>query len=457
MGVCLSREKNKYIKSKYIKDANSNDINNPAKKDQNKSGYTFIKYLKSLKNLSDIENRLSKLTRYEDINIYYSFSSKPITENEIYALYHARKIDSPRKEYNYVIKKVLKLKDDDQINITLIKEIKINMMMHHENIVKCYEIFEDDLAVYFIYEYMPKGDLFNYILKKRKHRLKDKKILNILEQMLMAMVYLHEKVKVIHRDIKPSNFLIKKDDKKIIVKLKDFDSAEFIKEEGFKYLTKGTPLYIAPEVYLDETYDEKIDMWGIGITLYYMITGINPFQSDKNNNVLKQTKNKKEDLNFTILEEDKITMQKILNQFIDFNIIENYGLRQLTQHLLERNPHKRYSALEALEELNKIKSGVNLCVSKTMKETPVTLKRIPSVFEGEVNRKTSTKLGNKFKNIYNRNETMNNLNNKIEENDTNNENNEDISEFSEFNNVSKNNNDIINNNEIKIVIMKKKK
>jgi serine/threonine protein kinase len=269
--------------------------------------------------------------------------------------------------------------------------------------------------------------------------LKDKKIIIILEQILLALVYLHEKIKVIHRDIKPSNFLIKKDGKKIIVKLRDFDSAEFIKEEGFKYLTKGTPLYIAPEVYLDETYNEKIDMWGIGITLYYMITGINPFQSDKNNNLLKKTKNKKEDLNFTIVEEDKIIMQRILNQHIDFSIIDNYGLRQLTQHLLERNPHKRYSALEALEELNKIKSGVNLCVSKTMKETPVTLKRIPTVFEGEVDRKTSTKLGNKFKNIYNRNETMNNLNKKIEENDTNNENNEDISDFSEFNNVSKNN------------------
>ena len=120
MGVCLSREKNKYIESKYIKDANSNDNNNPGKNDQKKTGYTFIKYLKSLKNLSDIENRLSKLTRYEDINIYYSFSSKPITENETYILYYARKIDSPRKEYNYVIKKVLKSKDDDQINISLI-------------------------------------------------------------------------------------------------------------------------------------------------------------------------------------------------------------------------------------------------------------------------------------------------------------------------------------------------
>ena len=455
MGVCLSKEKNNYIKSKYIKDA-SKENNNPNSKNSNSTGYTFIKYLKSLKNLSDIENRLSKLTRYEDINLYYSFSNKPITENEMYILYRARKIDSPKKEYNYIIKKVFKSKDDDQINISLIKEIKINMMIHHENIVKCYEIFEDDLSVYFIYEYMPKGDLYNYILKKRKNHLKDKKVINILEQMLLSVAYLHEKIKVIHRDIKPSNFLIKKDEKKVIIKLKDFDSAEFIKEEGFKYLTKGTPLYLAPEVYLEETYDTKIDMWGIGITLYNLITGNNPFQPYKNDNQLKPIKSKKEELNFTIMEEDKLMMQKILNQYIDFNVIKHFGLRQLTQHLLERNPFKRYSALEALDELNNIKKGVNLFLSKTMKETPPTLKRIPTVFEGEEEKKPRTKLGNKFKNIFNRNETMNIVNKKSEENDTNNENNENISEFSEFNNVS-NNNNTINNNEIKIEIKKKRK
>ena len=80
-------------------------------------------------------------------------------------------------------------------------------MIHHENIVKCHDIFEDDLSVYFVYEYMPKGDLENYLVKKRKHRLKDKMIIIILEQMLLALIYLHEKIKVIHRDIKPNNFL----------------------------------------------------------------------------------------------------------------------------------------------------------------------------------------------------------------------------------------------------------
>ena len=457
MGICISKEKNKCIKSKYIKDVSYDNNNNKSSKNANANGYTFIKYLKSLKYLNDIENRLSKLTRYEDINKYYIFSNKKITENDYYALYLAKKLDSPKKEYNYIIKKVYKSKNDDQINISLIKEIKINMMIHHENIVKCYEIFEDDLAVYFIHEYMIKGDLNKYILKKRKHRLKDKKIIIILEQMLLSLIYLHEKIKVIHRDIKPGNVLMKKEQKKIIVKLKDFDSAEFIKEEGFKYLTKGTPLFIAPEVYLEETYDSKIDMWGIGMTLYNMITGNNPFKFNQSNK-LKQTKSKKEDLNRTILEEDKIIMQCVLNQKIDFMVIQNLGLRQLTQGLLEKDPIKRLSALEAFEELNKIKNGGNLYVSKTMKEPPVQLKRIPTVFEGEVEKKTSTKLANKFKNyILNRNETMNNLIQNMEkiENNIINEHNDDTSEFSEIKNISKYNKNI-NTSDIKIIIKKKK-
>ena len=458
MGICISKEKNKCIKSKYIKDTSSINTN-----DNNigNKGYTFIKYLKSLKNLNDIENRLSKTTKYEDINQYYTFSNKKIIENDNYIMYQAKKIDSPKKEYNYIIKKVFKSKNDDQINISLIKEIKINMMIHHENIVKCYDIFEDDLSVYFIYEYMSKGDLNNYILKKRKHRLKDKKVIIILEQMLLALIYLHEKIKVIHRDIKPSNFLLKKDEKKIIVKLKDFDNADFIKEEGFQNLLQGTPLYIAPEVYLEQNYNSKIDMWGIGMTLYYMLTGLNPFEINQNKKFLKPNKNKKEDLDFSILEENKILKHSILNHQIDFMIIKHLGLRKLTQGLLERNPNKRFSAIEALEELNNIKKGGNLYISKTIQESPIKLKRIPSVFEGDIKMNTSSKFGNKFKNYFiNRNETMNDLNkNNVDDEGCKSidDFNDITSEFSDIKNISKDNNTPNNNiNEIKIIIKKKK-
>ena len=104
---------------------------------------------------------------------------------------------------------------------------------------------------------------------------------------------------------------MKKEHKKIIIKLKDFDSAEFIKEEGFINLIKGTPLYIAPEIYLEQNYNSKIDIWGIGMTLYYMLTGCNPFEINQDKNKLKPAKNRKEDLDFSILEENKSLEKKI--------------------------------------------------------------------------------------------------------------------------------------------------
>lgn len=452
MGICF--KKNKEIRANSIKNQTSNNDNNFNK------NYTFLKYLKSIKNLSDINNRLSKLTKYEDINKYYILSTKKIIESEDYVLYPAKRIDSQKKDFNFIIKQNLKSKKDDQINISLIKEIKINNLLHHENIAKCYDIFEDDLSVYFVYEYLPMGTLYNYILKKRKQHLKDKKIISILEQIFFALAYLHEKIKIIHRDIKPTNFLVKKEGKKIIVKLKNFEEAEFIKEEGFNYLLKGTPVYIAPEVYLEQSYDSKIDMWATGITLYNMITGCNPFKLSKSYDLLKNTKNKKEDLNITRTADDKIIMQRVLNQEIDFMTIKHLGLRQLTQHLLERNPQKRISALEALEELNKIKLGINLCVSKTIKESE-NLKRIPTVIDNnfeESKKDNKIKKDIKLKNdILNRNQTLNNLGHKYDNNVNTDEKEDGLSDISEIKEIPNEKYNYYNNYEIRIKIKKKRK
>jgi len=73
MGICIPKKQNISIKSNVTKNAIYNEVNNNKENNKrNNSGCTFIKYLKSLKNFNDIENRLSKLTKYEDINQYYS-------------------------------------------------------------------------------------------------------------------------------------------------------------------------------------------------------------------------------------------------------------------------------------------------------------------------------------------------------------------------------------------------
>ena len=398
MGVCLPKEKNQYIIGIYDKASIGR-----TSLSRFSTNFTALKSFKSLKNLTNLDTRLSKVTKYDDINKYYILSEK-ISHGGSGIVYMGKKIDSNSKEYNYAIKQVIK--KNEKYNISLIKEIEINSIIHHNNIVQCFEIYEDDLSIYFVFELMPDGDLFDFIISKPSHHLKDKDILNLLEQILLALIYLHEKIKVVHRDIKPENFMMKKEKNDgITIKLMDFGASDFIKKEGFNYISLGTPLYIAPEVYLEQTYDSKIDMWATGVVLYNMATGSHPFKNSNNDN-LENSRNKNIDLDNSNIDEDKRIMNNVLNKELDFNVFTNYGLRLLAQRLLERNPNNRYSAIEAFNELGRIKRGININkkIIKTINETPKKIIKSSITYESPPNEKVKysakSSFNHKFKGIF---------------------------------------------------------
>ena len=450
MGVCLPKDKNQYITSAY-------DKMSKGKSDLSRfsTNFTGVKSFKSLKNLSNSDNRLSKVTKYDDINKYYILSQK-IGSGGSGVVYGGKNINSKEKGYEYAIKQVIK--QNNQLNLSLIKEIEINSIIHHNNIVQCFDIFEDDISVYFVFEIMPEGDLFDYIIKKPNHRLKEKEIINILEQILLALIYLHEKLKVVHRDIKPENFMIKKDKNEgVIVKLMDFGTSDFIREEGFNYIAQGTPLYIAPEVYLEQNYDSKIDMWATGVVLYNMATGSHPFKTSKKENKLNNNKNKKIDLDLTDMDEDKIIMNNVLNKELDFNVFTNYGLRLLAQKLLERNPKERYSAMEAFDELNRVKRGIymNRRFSKTINESPKKIIKC-SIMNEDINSKVKhnakSSFAYRYKGIF---KSVNPKKIDFNKNESEEEKSDDTPEGNEKN--SENNKNKKKGNEIRIMIKKKNK
>ena len=78
-----------------------------------------------------------------------------------------------------------------------------------------------------------------------------------------------------HRDIKPQNLLVTKDNKVYIL---DFNVSSKKKEDVFKMMTKtGTVAFSAPEIFTQQVYDEKVDIWSAGIVLYMMLIGHQPF------------------------------------------------------------------------------------------------------------------------------------------------------------------------------------
>merc|ERR1712118_521298 len=103
----------------------------------------------------------------------------------------------------------------------------------------------------------------------------EKKAGETLKQILSAIVYCHDN-KIVHRDLKPENILYESSKADSILKVIDFGTSRSFGPDRKMAQRLGTPYYIAPEV-LDKRYDEKCDVWSIGVILYILLSGIPPF------------------------------------------------------------------------------------------------------------------------------------------------------------------------------------
>lgn len=90
---------------------------------------------------------------------------------------------------------------------------------------------------------------------------------------------------ICHRDLKPENILFDSEGK---IKVIDFGTAKKIDPEaGIKGL-KGTPYYVAPEIIQQVNYNEKCDIWSIGVIMYILLTGNPPFNGDNDNQIFSK-------------------------------------------------------------------------------------------------------------------------------------------------------------------------
>ena len=155
--------------------------------------------------------------------------------------------------------------------IDIMKKIKNNP---HPNIIKCYDIINDDVDVYIIMEYCDGGELSTILTKP----LTESTSKYYFKQLVDAMIHL-DSHNIIHRDIKPKNILLT--DNKLTLKICDFG---FSKEKtGLKKISSicGSPMYMAPEILLNRTYNESVDIWSLGLILYEFVFGSHPYKHCK--------------------------------------------------------------------------------------------------------------------------------------------------------------------------------
>jgi serine/threonine protein kinase len=152
----------------------------------------------------------------------------------------------------------------------IIREVRTIAQMNHPNVVTVFEFEETSDYYYLIMEYLDGINLRDVLLSQKK--LTSSQAVSIATQVLKALEYAHSK-EIIHRDIKPENIIILKDGQ---VKVTDFGIARLISREREGRIV-GTLGYMSPEQITGRFVDEASDLFAVGVILYEMLTGENPF------------------------------------------------------------------------------------------------------------------------------------------------------------------------------------
>jgi serine/threonine protein kinase len=168
------------------------------------------------------------------------------------------------------------------------QEAKIQARLNHPNIVSIYSFFEESRIYYIVMEYV-EGMSLRDLIRKKTGPIEEKRACRIFRQVLEGVEYAHNKG-VVHRDLKPGNILI---DQRDDVKIMDFGIAKMVGDIGHTRTgaTLGTLYYESPEqINSAKDVDSRTDIFSLGITLFEMLTGKLPYNTDTDSTfvVMKQ-------------------------------------------------------------------------------------------------------------------------------------------------------------------------
>ena len=219
----------------------------------------------------------------------------------------------------YVLKilkksEIIRLKQTDHIY----SEYHILSFLNHPFIIQLMGVnFDDPKYLYFLLEYIPGGELFTLLRKKKMFPLEQAKF--YIAHIITIFEYIHSK-NIIYRDLKPENILITKSG---YLKLTDFGFAKYLDNDK-TYTLCGTPEYLAPEIILNKGHGKPVDWWTMGILLYEMLIGIDPFSDD----------------------DPMAIYQKIVKGKIHFPKDIDKNAKSLIKHLLNGDTTKRFGCLK---------------------------------------------------------------------------------------------------------------
>ncbi len=219
------------------------------------------------------------------------------------------------------------------------KEGRAAAKLNDANIVQAYDVGQSGEYHYFVMEYVDGDTVYEQIVEKKK--LSEQDASPIIRQVALALKHAHE-VGFIHRDIKPKNIMIAKNGD---VKLADLGLARSLDDQvaaeaevGRAY---GTPYYISPEqIRGKKTITPAADIYGLGATLYHMVTGKVPFSGKNPSDVMHRH-----------LKQELVPPDHI-------NPSLTPGFSQIIEMMMAKDVTQRYqNAADLIEDLDAVAAG----------------------------------------------------------------------------------------------------
>ena len=271
------------------------------------------------KNQTDILNELTDENNFNNDNKIDNYIiGKKLGEGTFSKVYiGTHKKTKEKVAIKVMSKNQIKEESDKQ---RIIKEINIQKRCHHINIIQQYNIIETKTLIYIITEYASGGELFDYIVQKKK--LYEIEACRFYNQIISGLEYLH-KQRICHRDLKPENLLL---DSNKILKIADFGLSSLYNKTNYKNnklnTPCGSPCYAAPEMVSGKKYNgSSVDIWSSGIVLFTMVCGYLPFEDDN----------------------QRILFGKIARGIFSLPNFLSSSCRDLIKKILVTDPNKRFN------------------------------------------------------------------------------------------------------------------
>jgi serine/threonine protein kinase len=168
----------------------------------------------------------------------------------------------------------------------IFKNLEFLATLNHPNLLKTFEITQDDQFFYVFSEKFSESCLFSELINSKF--IKENKLADIFYQICEALVYLHEK-SLFFRDLSPENVQVVQQDGKFLIKLANLETSIIFDLKSEKKSLFSTFHFMAPEV-LEERGSFKSDSWSLGMMLFVILSGKSPYSGKDSKTILKKLK-----------------------------------------------------------------------------------------------------------------------------------------------------------------------